>query len=360
MSEFFFFEVDSQGASGRRRGMVLTNWTSSVIGVATIAIASLASCGALSYGIQLLIRGHNTSKSMGRFKRRRRAVAAAIRELEDELRIRLDPRLASVGVAVAELLASSTSSSTLGSGSGFNAPHATTVSTIAPPASPASAKSLLRQVRELDELLIRALERLDAVKPADAADGVLAPDALVVPETSIPDADASSISASTIVSDAESSDSEASDATRHSASFLVTDTASASTLTSSKRSASVASNESSATLVDVHPPVSMAVELPLSHVTQKSAALATTAAPSTTSSLVSYFLPAATATSSFMDAYPTTLFFNTDELPKQAVEHIQTSILQLRLRKRAVVKRVQKLAAGVDLLFDKLAAAGIQ
>ncbi|KAJ3231465.1 hypothetical protein HDU81_003735 [Chytriomyces hyalinus] len=308
--------------------MVFTSWAHTSVTVFAGVVATLATGVAITVGLQMMIRSHNTRKTMSRFKRRKRNAMAAVREAEKNLAHSLSPQMVLLKGAVLDSISAAGT----------------------PESTPASRNKVVMRLKEMDEMLIRSLERLDAVRPASLAEEILSLEfndlniasdiaesaPLVVSETCI-------VSVEAQVSDYSDSgnDSDANtvaESTGYNETNHITTTTTISSDIKPARTSSVSSHN---TLLETRVPVEPSPK-------------SSTATPIDTS-VVSHLLPA--ATSSFLNAYPSYLFFNTDQLPSKDMDYIKDSVIQLRLRKRSLVKRLQTIASEVDALFEQVAVS---
>ncbi|KAJ3241912.1 hypothetical protein HDU78_001665 [Chytriomyces hyalinus] len=303
--------------------MVFTSWAHTSVTVFAGVVATLATGVAITVGLQMMIRSHNTRKTMSRFKRRKRNAMAAIREAERNLAHTLSPQMALLKGAV------------LDSVSAAGTPEST----------PANRNKVVMRLKEMDEMLIRSLERLDAVRPASLAEEILSLEFNDLNIASdIAESNPVGMSETCIVSveGQASDDSDSgndSDANTVAESTGYNETNHTTSIISDVKPARASSVSSHETLLETRLPVEPSPK-------------SDTATPIDTS-VVSHLLPA--ATSSFLNAYPSYLFFNTDQLPSKDMDYIKDSVIQLRLRKRSLVKRLQTIASEVDALFEQVA-----
>ncbi|ORY39493.1 hypothetical protein BCR33DRAFT_719970 [Rhizoclosmatium globosum] len=331
-----------------------TQTPSTAMAVFAGVCTTIAAGVALTYGMKLMVRNHNTRRTMARFRRHRAGIAAAVKKAEDEVAKVLGPRLLELVKEVEGLK---------GKGGKEQA-------------------MLVKRIREVDELLLRCLERLDDVRPADmaaicgvsvverSASGrvVDAREEVVSPSPAPSSISAGSDDAETVVGEAVAAGGEK-EAGRAPSTQLHVQRRSASISSSASSSATTAADSSASPDLSV---VSMPdqdlstkdllskdakASDPVKDQPSKPSTFASIAAllPPLTSSLAAATASLAAATSSmFSSVYPSSLFTSTDELDKEHVQYIQGAVAQWRLRKRALVKKVQKMAGTVDQLFESL------
>ncbi|KAI9352255.1 hypothetical protein DFJ73DRAFT_830295 [Zopfochytrium polystomum] len=212
----------SSSATGPSSPSQFTPPASTWLGFSLTVLAGLATTAAaglvVSVGILLLVRSHNSKKSFARFKKRRRAVVAAIKAVDAECDAAIVPRYnalwescsayASAAAAAAGLQCTSTWTPDDGglsccpahslppSPSSVQAPSLsmrklTATSTgpeaAAPRAStpliyPPTSANVQKVIVELDERITRLLEKLDGIRIHDMAEGL--PSIRTGPETS--------------------------------------------------------------------------------------------------------------------------------------------------------------------------------
>ncbi|KAJ3407259.1 hypothetical protein HDU80_009290 [Chytriomyces hyalinus] len=303
--------------------MVFTSWAHTSVTVFAGVVATLATGVAITVGLQMMIRSHNTRKTMSRFKRRKRNAMAAIREAERNLAHTLSPQMALLKGAV------------LDSVSAAGTPEST----------PANRNKVVMRLKEMDEMLIRSLERLDAVRPASLAEEILSLEfndlniaSDIAESNPVGMSETCIVSVEGQVSDDSDSGND-SDANTVAESTGYNETNHTTSIISDVKPARASSVSSHETLLETRLPVEPSPK-------------SDTATPIDTS-VVSHLLPA--ATSSFLNAYPSYLFFNTDQVPSKDMDYIKDSVIQLRLRKRSLVKRLQTIASEVDALFEQVA-----
>ncbi|KAJ3228195.1 hypothetical protein HDU81_006267 [Chytriomyces hyalinus] len=299
--------------------MVFTSWAHTSVTVFAGVVATLATGVAITVGLQIMIRSHNTRKTMSRFKRRQRNAMALLKETENYLTCTLTPQM-----AVLEKIASDGAASKL--------------SSVA-----ASRNKTVLQLRELEEMLLRSLERLDAVRPDALADETQSTECSDLNEIS-DGASARPACALELCKMRED--------TRHMMDGLDSDSESG-TLEATE---SIHLNDLSQQVFPVYYTNTSSVTSEDSLATTPLSATAETVCGTSAvdTSIVSHLLPNAAPT--FLDAYSAAFFFDTDQLPAKDMEYLKDSVKQLRVLKRGLVERHKAIAAELDELFERLVA----
>ncbi|KAJ3074990.1 hypothetical protein HDU98_009551 [Podochytrium sp. JEL0797] len=292
--------------------MLQSSHFNSALAIVTGVCTTLAAGVCITYGLKLMIRSHNTQRTLGRFRRRRKQVTSAVRAAEEDVAKALQPRLDELVNDAKKL----------------------------DPTDSKARALLMRRAQQLDEDLIRLLERLDASDIATQC-GV-----------------------SVALSPSQASAATSSDLQPHHEPAPSVPSETAHTLIASPPASSSGNDSvspSSAALSDddtiVAPPSPTATtqppQFPLSEKSHKDQQR-----PTSTFAFIGKLLPpiltSSTTASSIFSAYPPSLFFPTDELTSDNVEIIQNAVNQCRHRKRSLIKKIQKIATSVDVLFETL------
>ncbi|KAI8836216.1 hypothetical protein BJ741DRAFT_606108 [Chytriomyces cf. hyalinus JEL632] len=295
--------------------MVFTSWAHTSVTVFAGMVATLATGVAITVGLQIMIRSHNTRKTMSRFKRRKRNAMAVFKDTEKYLACTLSPQLAVLRKIVFEGVASDT------------------------PSIAASSNKTVLQLRELEEMLLRSLERLGAVRPDAVAEEALS-------------AECCELTGITDGAGARSTTALESCKMREDTSHMIDGSESNSESGAFEAAESNHLNNLSqqASLID---DMNLSSADSLTKTRMSSSTAETLCGVSTVdTSIVSHLLP--NVGPSFLNAYPAVFFFDTDQLPAKDMDHLRDSVKQLRLLKRSLVKRHHAIACEVDGLFERL------
>ncbi|KAJ3260722.1 hypothetical protein HDU77_001242 [Chytriomyces hyalinus] len=294
--------------------MVFTSWAHTSVTVFAGVVATFATGVAITVGLQIMIRSHNTRKTMSRFKRRKRNAMAVFKDTEKYLTCTLSPQLAVLRTIVFEGVASETSSTA------------------------ASNNKTVLQLRELEEMLLRSLERLDAVRPDGIAEETLSPECSRLTEIT----DGAGTRSTTALESCKM---------RQDISHMIDGSESNSESGALEGAKSNHLNDLSqrASLID---DINLSSPDSLTKPRMPSTAETLCGASTVDTSIVSHLLP--NVAPSFLNAYPAILFFDTDQLPAKDMDYLKDSVMQLQVLKRSLVKRHHAIAAEVDGLFEQL------
>ncbi|KAJ3117986.1 hypothetical protein HK100_000708 [Physocladia obscura] len=321
----------SKWASGSTSASTSASASSGALTLVAGVCTTLAAGAAIAFGLRVMIRRHNSLRSMSAFRGRRRRIASALKAIEKSSAL-LGPQLQALAVAISEAADKSTNGNKLDPNKPLESnkllqhqpkltstsskklkqksAKTTAVTTTSEKKDGGNDKAkdkLICKLREIDELLIRALESLDAIRPADMAAGLNILEHLPAPSLSS--------SPKSLTAD------------------LVADESDDATLVSNDTAAiSANSNDRDGSPEKEFPTIGVFPTLKTS---------------SSSSSVVSL---------AFTYFFVPTFFFDTDQLDKKDVAVIQASVLEWRIRKRKLVRKIQGMAADVDALFEKILA----
>ncbi|KAJ3408099.1 hypothetical protein HDU80_006938 [Chytriomyces hyalinus] len=297
--------------------MVFTSWAHTSVTVFAGVVATLATGVAITVGLQIMIRSHNTRKTMSRFKRRKKNAMAVFKDTEKYLTCTLSPQLAVLRKIVFEGVASETSSTA------------------------ASSNKTVLQLRELEEMLLRSLERLDAVRPDAIAEETLSPEC-------------SGLSGITDGAGTRSTTALESCKMREDICHMMDGSESNGESGAFEGAESNHSNDLSqrASLID---DINLSSPDSLTKTRMPSTAETPCGVSTVDTSIVSHLLP--NVAPSFLNAYPAVFFFDTDQLPAKDMDYLKDSVMQLQVLKRSLAKRHHAIAAEVDGLFEQLLVA---
>ncbi|KAJ3208883.1 hypothetical protein HDU82_001791 [Entophlyctis luteolus] len=283
---------------------------------------------------------------MARFRRRRKKIVAAIRAAEKEVAHNLAPRLALLARDIKALHVHDGVYDSLEAPAN---PHSTTSAAAAHTAKKRNVASLQKRLREMDELLIRALENLDAIRPADMAVDITHLRVDNRP-SSEPADKPTEVPFGQFIGSNTAASYQPPQNIRSSPVPSLSKTASNGS-ESPDEACSTSDHQDLLTNAPFVPDAHLSQPFKQQQQQQQSPVQQNT---NDESSSETKHQQNTSFSQSFFSLFPPSLFFSTDELSPENSQQILDAVAQWRGRKRGIVRQIQDMANVVDKLFEGL------